>query len=908
MEGVGASARSSIRRKGGGGARRPSPQSFRAGASVRRTLAPHWGALLALAVFLAIGLAILDDYGVTWDEIIDRNEAIRTLWFIQGENTFLVDIDKDGPNKFYGAVFQMPLLLAERVLGLEDSRAIYLSRHLLTHLLFLASGLFAYLLAYRLFGNRLIALFAMLLYLLHPRLYAHSFANGKDIPFVSALMIALYLTHRAFRRDTLPAFALLGVAVGALVNLRIMGVALLAAVPAMGALDFVFAQGRAERERTVAATGAFTLAALLTIYALLPYLWADPVGRAIEGWTVLSNHPHHGFDLFRGTRYHSVDLPPDYLPGWISVTSPPFALLAGLIGAAAVLGRSGKVPRSALRNGGNRFALLLAGCFFLPIMAVILLSANVYGGWRQAYFLWAPFSLLGAYGLRWLASAFGQARWRAAVYGAAGAGVAATAASVGLLHPNQQDTFNFFVDRVAPEHLRTQYLMGYWSHPTRQALEWALEQGSDSPVGVNVHSHDRYRPDRTMLILLRKDRERISLEQAPDALVFTRYPPREEERELHAVKVYGSAALYVQRKPDLRQAYALALTGPPILSSAFDLYAADGSLIYVKEPCGPSDIDNSEFLLQVFPEDEESLPEWWRALGREDIRFFFQGYGAAFDGKCVAVVPLPDYPIAAVRASQFREWGRPFWESAGALDVASRREALRAATQGDPLARSAFDIYLVDEDLVYAKDPCGEADIDAGFFLQVFPLNPDDLPEERMGYGYDNLDFAFFRKGSVFDGKCAAKVPLPGYEVAAIITGQRTREGADLWREEFSLIADEIREALRRAAEREPVARSVFDLYLTDGELLYARDACDPSDTEERFFLHVHPERVGDLSEGRRQYGFDNLDFNFFVNGASFDGMCVALIPLPDYGIREISTGQFTNAGAIWMAGFALAE
>lgn len=62
------------------------------------------------------------------------------------------------------------------------------------------------------------------------------------------------------------------------------------------------------------------------------------------------------------------------------------------------------------------------------------------------------------------------------------------------------------------------------------------------------------------------------------------------------------------------------------------------------------------------------------------------------------------------------------------------------------------------------------------------------------------------------------------------------------------------------------------------------------------------------MPEERRQYGFDNLDFNFFVNGASFDGMCAALVPLPDYGIREISTGQFTNAGATWETEFALAE
>ena len=751
-----------------------------------RALAPHWGVAIALAFFLLVGLAALDDYGVTWDEPTDRGFGEQALAFIRGEGDALFA----GVGKFDGMAFQMPLLFAERAFGLDDSRAIYLSRHLLTHLLHPAGGLFAYLLARRLFGaGGLVALFAMLLFLLHPRLYAHSFANGTDLPFLAMFMTTLYLTHWAFKRGSPSVFILAGVAAGALLNLRIMGVVLLAAVPAMAALEFVFAKRWAERKRAVVSSGAFTLAALLTAYALLPYLWADPVGRASEWWAFSSNHPHWGFDLFRGARYVSVESRADYLPWWIAITSPPFALLLGLLGGGVVLAGAIKSPRAWLRQRGRRFALLLTGCFVLPIAAVILLESHIYDEWRQMYFLWAPFSLLGAYGLHRLASAFKPARWRAAVYGAAGAGVAATAVSMALLHPNQQDAFNFFVDRVAPEHLRSQYLMGYWSHPTRQALEWALDQSPDSPALVNVHSHRYYRPDRTMLILPREDRERLSLAQSADALVFARRPPREEGRELNAVKVYNSTALSIQRKPDLRQAYASALQGSPIISSAFDLYAVDGSLIYVKEPCAPPDIDNSTFYLRVFPEDEESLSDWWKVRGYEEMRFYYQGYGAAFDGKCVAVVPLPDYPAVAVRASQRRDWPAALlWEAKNVLDHAPYKEALRAALRSSP------------------------------------------------------------------------------------------------------------------------VARGVFDLYWTDGSLLYVREACDPSDVEARFFLHILPERVGDLPEERRQYGFDNMDFNFFLNGATFDGKCVAQAALPEYAIREASTGQFTSAGEIWRTNFAFAE
>ena len=79
------------------------------------------------------------------------------------------------------------------------------------------------------------------------------------------------------------------------------------------------------------------------------------------------------------------------------------------------------------------------------------------------------------------------------------------------------------------------------------------------------------------------------------------------------------------------------------------------------------------------------------------------------------------------------------------------------------------------------------------------------------------------------------------------------------------------------------------------------------ADTEARFFLHVVPEREGDLPEGRREQGFVNLDFEFFLRGALFDGKCAAMAPLPEYAISSARTGQYVRgAGEIWSAEFAV--
>ena len=197
-------------------------------------------AIVALAIFAVVGVAVLDDYGVAMDEYLQRNSGAVAFDYILGHEDAL----RGGVDRFYGVAFEVPLIAVERVLGLEDSRDIHLSRHLLTHAFFLAGGFFAWLLTYRLFGSRLVALLAMLIFLLHPRIYAHSFFNTKDLPFLSMFMIALYLIHRAFRRDTVWAFALCGVGVGLLANIRIMGVILIPAVLGMLALDAFYAMKR----------------------------------------------------------------------------------------------------------------------------------------------------------------------------------------------------------------------------------------------------------------------------------------------------------------------------------------------------------------------------------------------------------------------------------------------------------------------------------------------------------------------------------------------------------------------------------------------------------------------------------------------------------------------------------------
>lgn len=578
-------------------------------------------------------------------------------------------------NKFYGAAFEAPLVLIERALGLQDSRAIYLSRHLLTHLFFLVGGLFAYLLTLRLFRNRWLALLAALLFLLHPRLYAHSFFNSKDIPFLAAFVVTLFLAHRAFGRGNVGAFALLGAATGILMNLRIMGAVLLAGVLLARLIDVGLASGKEGRTRAGLGAAAFALAALLTVHATLPYLWPSPFARLLEWWTTLSAHANLTTQLFGGELFEGGDTPIHFLPTWFFITTPPLALALGSAGIAAACWRSVRRPASALRNGRLRFGLLLAACFALPVFAAIAESATVYNGWRQVYFLWAPFSLLAVFGLRWLAEALRRGRLRAALYGAAGAGLAAGIVSMAVIHPHQQVSFNFLVDRVAPERLRTQYDFDYWSHPVREALETLLEL---HPVGqVSIEYGFRSLAARNALILPPEDRERIVIGGDNPQYSLTNYrrfwgsgplTPEVYAPILRERKVYGSALYALTQfavdEPfagEYRADYEEAAAQPDI-RSGFDIRLADGALFYAKKPCRLDDARRLWFL-HILPVSEDDLPPARREWGFDNLDFFFPAYGVTLDGACIARVPLPSYDIVAVRTGQFVRGEGSVWEA-----------------------------------------------------------------------------------------------------------------------------------------------------------------------------------------------------------------------------------------------------
>ena len=138
--------------------------------------------------------------------------------------------------------------------------------------------------------------------------------------------------------------------------------------------------------------------------------------------------------------------------------------------------------------------------------------------------------------------------------------------------------------------------------------------------------------------------------------------------------------------------------------------------------------------------------------------------------------------------------------------------------------------------------------------------------------------------------------PLPLEPVAELADGAIFKvnavfDSADAYRSAYEARVS----AYEALVSGEPAIRSDFDVYLHENTLTYVKEPCARADTEAKFFLHLYPVDANDLPIRRRQYGFDNLDFDFDGRGLIFDGRCMARIPLPEYAIARIETGRYVR-------------
>ena len=254
----------------------------------------------------------------------------------------------------------------------------------------------------------------------------------------------------------------------------------------------------------------------------------------------------------------------------------------------------------------------------------------------------------------------------------------------------------------------------------------------------------------------------------------------------------------------------------------------------------------------------------------------------------------------------------PGWFHGLLRDAVIEVEGPRA--RGEVLISSEYAVYHDKRRLVYVSDTCGPEEVATRFFLHVDPVDSQELPTGQSHFSYD---FEFQGYGWRIAETCLAVVELPDYAIGHIKTGQLNAERTGhSWLGHY--YSEDYRSRLLAEAG-EPIIRSGFEVYLHRAgkeigagqtgrrQMLLSRDECRQGDTEGRFYVHVVPDDLNELSDERKNTGYDVVDFAFSDFGGMTGGACFAVVELPGYEIAEIRTGQIGAGGVrVWEGSYAI--
>ena len=440
-----------------------------------------------MLVLLILGAFICNDYGVGWDEIVQREIGVVNLEVARtGDESHIANF----LNKDHGAAFELPLLVIEKVLAPPAFGDMILIRHICGYLFYMAGICCGYLLALRTFRRQWIALLGIAMLLLQPRIFAHAFFNSKDVPFLAALLIALYAVSAAFERKRVYLFILAGAACGFATGIRTMGL-LLTLLTGIFLLRDLFVARGAGRRQALRNMLVFGFSTLLMLYISWPALWHHPLQSLSYTVLRLSRYTAWGGSLlFNGQSYPASALPWYYIPEWFFISTPICWLVLGFAGIVLGCRRLISRPLVSLDSLKARMLLICAACFALPVLAVILLKSVLYDDWRHLYFIYPPFVMLGLYALEQIAT---RRRGKTILLAACGVQILATTAFMVSAHPLQQVYFNALAPH-SPEYLRKHFDYDYWGVSYGEGLRYILDHdrrdaipivNSDSPLEDN---------------------------------------------------------------------------------------------------------------------------------------------------------------------------------------------------------------------------------------------------------------------------------------------------------------------------------------------------------------------------------------------------------------------------------------
>jgi hypothetical protein len=455
-----------------------------------------------LCAYFLLGLTVFDDYGNQWDELLNRAVGIENIRIAEGVGSARFSSDEHGP--FY----EMLLISIESSLDINfetDSRTAHLLRHFLSFLTYFIGLVLFTLLCKRLFSDKRITWFALLSFMLSPRLFADSFYNTSDIAFLTATILCTCTFYLLLTKFSVFPAVVHALSCAIATDIRLVGILYAAmTLPFMIGLAFLPPISWSCARKKLLLCPLFIACSCGFIILFWPFLWSDPVEKFRLAFSGMAKMHWEHTNLYFGEFIPGEELPWHYNFAWIGITTPIIYLLLFTVGFFIALARIGFL------FSDNRKNSLLAWTFILilgSLGAPIYFHAVLFDGWRHHFYVYPSILILSALGFEWILAR----RSRALVISMCAAVVISwmgTARYMIRWHPYQHIYFNSLISREA----RRQFDLDYWGLSYREGLEYLVKTFPSGPLSIYI---DNLPPEVIIRILPAQDRQRIQIAESP---------------------------------------------------------------------------------------------------------------------------------------------------------------------------------------------------------------------------------------------------------------------------------------------------------------------------------------------------------------------------------------------------------
>ncbi len=449
--------------------------------------------ILFFLSFFLVGLVIFKNFGLSIDEPFHRTTGYYWLYILSKDiipssnyHIYLKNLLDEmewsqdflaGYYQAYGPFFDLLTAIIEQVIGIETSKEAFQLKHLLTFLTFFISGIYFFKLVNERFNNNFFSLFLVFLYFTSPRIFAESFYNCKDIIFMSFCIFSISHFFSSFKNFSLNHLLFFSLFAAIATQIRVMGILLILVY-----IIFVFwevIENRKEIKKNYSKILICIISYFVFLYALWPFLWADPVGNFIEAFLTFSNYDWNLKVFYLGEYINANNLPWHYSIVWIFVTSPTFYIISFLMGLTYIFKIFFKNLTSLDQNQNNKlwkndnqkkdFFMM----FFLisPVVSIIFLNSTLYGGWRHLYFIYPSIIYIMALGLEYFYFKIKKFINFKIILVCILLLIILNLHNLIRFHPYQHIYFNPFIKKIANKNFE----IDYWGLANHEAIEFIVE-------------------------------------------------------------------------------------------------------------------------------------------------------------------------------------------------------------------------------------------------------------------------------------------------------------------------------------------------------------------------------------------------------------------------------------------------